>query len=98
MLYIQKIECTYKHKNIVTQNCSDNFFLLKMVILCHWQNQRLGLKISCGEDVHLFNDSLCKWYIKLECNFTKLLALFCQDFNSLEMRLVCHCFALFGVV
>lgn len=95
MLYIQKFGCTYKCKNIITQNCSDGFFLLKMVILCHWQNQRLCLKISCGEDVHLFSDSICKWHIKLECNSTKLLALFFQDFNSLGMRLISHCFALF---
>lgn len=98
MLYIQNIECMCKHKNSVTQNCSGVFLLLKMVILCHWQNQRLGLKISCGKDVHLFSDSLCNCYIKLECNSTKLLALFFQDINSLGMRLISHCFALFVVM
>lgn len=68
-----------------------------MVVLCHWQNQRLGLEVSCGEDVHLPSDSLCKRDIKLECNTTKLLALFFQNFNSLGIRLISRCFALFVV-
>jgi len=80
MLYIRKIECTYKHKHIISQNCSDGFFLLKMVILSYQQNQRLGFEISCGEDVHLSSDSLCKWYLKLESNSAKLVALFFSGF------------------
>lgn len=97
MLYIQKtVLCIYI--KTLSLKTADGFFLLKMVILGQWQNQRLGLKISCGEDVHLFSDYLCKLYIKLECNATKLIALFFQVFNSLRMGLISHCFALFVVM
>lgn len=58
MFVIQETACACKHNDVVTQNCSfDGLFLLKMIILCHWQNQRLGLMISCDVVVHLCSDS-----------------------------------------